>query len=993
MSPVGARDYSTYESKEFDAPFTADHLRHWSREAFRALNAPGRGKSAKAQAVLDLNAFNPEAIHWAQEHAAELVATDAATKARIRALILRSQRDGIDPDRLARLLRDVIGLSEPATEAVANYQSQLIVAGIEDAIIERRVARYAEAKLRERALLIARTESVSALNAGQQILWEKAVDSGVIHEEQFYKSWLLAGDEGSCLICIENEAATEVPIGGLFPSGHAAPSAHPNCFAPWTRIVGASRVVAGLEANYSGPIVTLETLRGYRLTVTPNHPVLTPSGWVAADCLREGDNVLSERVRFRGSLSRWEPQDQDGPTTVEQIIDTLRSEGLRSTEISSNDLHGDALWTDRQVDIVGGYGELRNSLQSESMKGDPQVVFVLPDMEQACGSRARTHLKRREAFDLTGGSLPRAATLAFNGGAVGLQERPLQEFGFTLSPNDNTSVNQASPNDAARYSVFVRESLLGSAGKILSGNCRDVDATLPITAVSGFDCADDVPSTEVSPDAMSFDAQLARDLLIGEAGRIEVDGLVSVDHDTWTGHVVDLQTKDGYILAEGIIVSNCRCSVGLINRPAKAFHEREKYSATQPRDEYGRWSDAWAAVEASGYDAATALAAIPALPLHTGYSSQRAEHYVDNPFHPTGPASVEADKASQWLNAHYGEPMHWDRRLVSVDDVASLQKYLDADLLKSYAPKMEDILKHEQTASYGFEHGGKIWLQDGNHRANLLKLGGATVVPMMIRVIDSAQKDIDASWQDVPPGFTPSPTLEEREQAKGGAGSGNFGHAGRPGLVGGSGGGGAVAGLHEKQVAFREAFEAAFADSPFTAMVSHYTPAEIADGHMVPLTANDGKTGVLIHDHGDGRIEATALYNTSSVKGAGLALLKDAVADHGVNYVECYGPKLPMLYASLGFKTTEQYPFDLSQAAATWNSARFDAPDYHIMRLAAKGKARKARGTMEDPEWEAQYGAASDIAARVCIGDITPQEGERLLAELDASPEEPTERS
>lgn len=37
---------------------------------------------------------------------------------------------------------------------------------------------------------------------------------------------------------------------------------------------------------------------------------------------------------------------------------------------------------------------------------------------------------------------------------------------------------------------------------------------------------------------------------------------------------------------------------------------------------------------------------------------------------------------------------------------------------------------------------------------------------------------------------------------------------------------------------------------------------------MTPILRNDGKTGVLIHDHGDGRVEATALFNVGT-KGAG----------------------------------------------------------------------------------------------------------------------------
>src|SRR6185295_3413976 len=130
---------------------------------------------------------------------------------------------------------------------------------------------------------------------------------------------------------------------------------------------------------------------------------------------------------------------------------------------------------------------------------------------------------------------------------------------------------------------------------------------------------------------------------------------------------------------------------------------------------------------------------------------------------------------------------------------------------------------------------------------------------------------------------------------------------------------------------FKAEFDAAFKDSPYKAFVSHYTEDQIAG--MTRIIKNDGKTGMLVHDHNDGRIEGTALYNTSTVKGAGRALLKAAIAEHGVNYVECYGGTLDTIYRDLGFETTEQYPFDDAQAASDWDYARFDRPDYHIMRL------------------------------------------------------------
>jgi hypothetical protein len=130
---------------------------------------------------------------------------------------------------------------------------------------------------------------------------------------------------------------------------------------------------------------------------------------------------------------------------------------------------------------------------------------------------------------------------------------------------------------------------------------------------------------------------------------------------------------------------------------------------------------------------------------------------------------------------------------------------------------------------------------------------------------------------------------------------------------------------------FHKAFTAAFKDSDFTNHVTHYTEDQLKG--MKLYTTKDGKAGVAVHDHGDGRIEATALFSTVKGSGAGMALLDHVIDNAGVNYVECYGPKLSKMYAGLGFKDSSSSRFDKAQAASSWNFKRFDSPNYHTMKL------------------------------------------------------------
>jgi hypothetical protein len=131
---------------------------------------------------------------------------------------------------------------------------------------------------------------------------------------------------------------------------------------------------------------------------------------------------------------------------------------------------------------------------------------------------------------------------------------------------------------------------------------------------------------------------------------------------------------------------------------------------------------------------------------------------------------------------------------------------------------------------------------------------------------------------------------------------------------------------------FHKSFSAAFPkDSEFKNHVTHYTMEQLK-GMKCYLSA-DGKVGMAVHDHGDGRVEGTALFNNGGGRGAGSDALRHAVRNAGVNYVECYGPKLNKLYKEVGFGIDSKSRFDRGYAASDWSFRRFDSPNYYKMKL------------------------------------------------------------
>ena len=167
---------------------------------------------------------NPEAIAWAERHAAELV-TDITTEARaaIRAIVSDSFNSGMAPREQAKLIRATIGLTERDAGAVMKRQLKDLASGMDSARATKRAEKYADKLLRSRSKTIARTEAMRASNEGQAQLWQQARAKGLL-DSTAMKVWITADP---CPICAPLEGET-VPMDGVFSVGQDPPL-HPNC--------------------------------------------------------------------------------------------------------------------------------------------------------------------------------------------------------------------------------------------------------------------------------------------------------------------------------------------------------------------------------------------------------------------------------------------------------------------------------------------------------------------------------------------------------------------------------------------------------------------------------------------------------------------------------------------------------------------------------------------------------------------------------------------
>lgn len=312
-----------------------------------------------------------------------------------------------------------------------------------------------------------------------------------------------------------------------------APPLGYNCFLPQNRVCGAIR--AASKARYSGPAVEIKTANGGWLAVTVNHPILTPSGWKPAGKLAEGDQLVSDCAAVESlshgpwdgplaevSVGRRAEHDQHMPPRAEQVFDHLaadaaltgRSLRLRPLPL---DLHGDALFVHGEVDIVRADG-------------------VLPPCVDAPGGEEQQQVGLKLGDDSANSS-------GHGGGCSG------KRLGGSLGPANSLPCSGALACDGV--------SRLWSA----------LDAGPLHLLGIGSAAQSDARTSEAKGDGPSADAELFGELLHAHASQVATDEVVELRRFQFDGHVYDFQTAQGWIVAGGIVTSNCRCHVSLVTRP------------------------------------------------------------------------------------------------------------------------------------------------------------------------------------------------------------------------------------------------------------------------------------------------------------------------------------------------------------------------------------------------------------------------------------------
>lgn len=322
--------------------------------------------------------------------------------------------------------------------------------------------------------------------------------------------WFTAS-QGVCPIC------TELGEGGPYDIATApvpVDDSHPNCF-PAATTIWSPRLIGSAERWYEGELVEIVTASGVLLSGTPNHPVLTPQGWIPFNCLREGDDVI-RCLDAERAMALVCPDDYHGPALIEDAAITLgttASVAAVTVPSSAKHFHGDGMHAD--VEIVEADSLLHGDVVAALAQQASQRKLVGVDSDAAQLASLRAPFASLIRFNPSARRAVCGADKATPFIDAGLRHTQIQ--GFAAPANSNSG--------AAKIAMQSRAANADAFGE-------------------GFEAL---------------------------SGLITCDRILEIRKRDFSGHVYNLETSTGWYVAEGVIVHNCRCTVLAVDPAAPAI--------------------------------------------------------------------------------------------------------------------------------------------------------------------------------------------------------------------------------------------------------------------------------------------------------------------------------------------------------------------------------------------------------------------------------------
>ena len=364
------------------------------------------------------------------------------------------------------------------------------------------------------AIRNARTTVTSAENKGRLDSHKRAEEDGIILEEKWVATKDSRTRHSHAMLNGETKKTNEKFSNGLEYPGdpNGRPEEVYNCFVGETKVAPDSDVVRSYKHKYDGKIISIKTAGGVQFSCTPNHPILTPRGWVAAELLKNRDNILVTHGE-NNVFSRVNPDVKHRFPRIDAIHKFGKKfGGERACGLRVN-FHGDV--STSNVEIITHKRFLWDVRNAGGRNGIDKFLFKLSDKTLSCFGSLFKHFR---------------SVCKTSFGFIGCKCKSLPFFKCGISHSCEHGF----------------------------GTIANRDGVL----------------TEYSINDLPADTVIDGELLDRLSCKVFLDTIVSVDVSVLSTHVYNLQTENGYYFVNSImphdaeksdgifaIAKNCRCTM------------------------------------------------------------------------------------------------------------------------------------------------------------------------------------------------------------------------------------------------------------------------------------------------------------------------------------------------------------------------------------------------------------------------------------------------
>ena len=336
--------------------------------------------------------------------------------------------------------------------------------------------------------------------------------------------------------------------------------AHPNCVLPGTRCIAPGGIVTGIRAKFSGPIVEIVFSNGSRLSVTPNHMLLTPYGFAPAYLLCEGDDVFYcpdfERIIAN------DPNYNGQPVLIENIIESLAESSCVATRcmpVSPEDIHGDGWFCNGDIDIIRANSFLQNTskpflpqhLGTNSFNSSGMALFDFFSLR----SLAQVLHRAAHTADSIMGGLRLPSDFFFT------EARYFNFLDFTYRSGFNAPSYEGTSNRIPVNTKFSSNINIQGSRFIKPNGLVNVEASLfspgkPLRF--GYASSGNPSLNKALANRLGIYPELFGNFIHGHSGLIALNKIIDIRIKEFSGHVYDLQTSTSLYVCNGILSSNCQ---------------------------------------------------------------------------------------------------------------------------------------------------------------------------------------------------------------------------------------------------------------------------------------------------------------------------------------------------------------------------------------------------------------------------------------------------